>query len=72
MREANFGAVDEAIAEGFEEGERRLIVGVEEDVLFDLRLELLVQRTGEAGMGSVCTWRALRLSMPGWVPGRML
>ena len=33
MGEAHFGAVDEAIAEGFEEDERLVVSGVEDDLL---------------------------------------
>ena len=51
MWEADFGAVNEAIAEGFEEGERRVVVWVEEDVFFDVGLLKLVLEVGEEGMG---------------------
>ena len=49
MGKADFGAVDETIAEGFEEGEGRVVVGVEEDVLFDLGLHMLVVQLREKG-----------------------
>ena len=35
VREAHFGAVDGAIAERFEEDERLLVFGVEEDIFLD-------------------------------------
>lgn len=33
MREADFGAIDQAIADGFDEYERVVVLGVEDDVL---------------------------------------
>lgn len=33
MREADFGAVDDAIAEGLDEGEEIVVAGVEDDLL---------------------------------------
>jgi len=38
MWEADFGAVDGAIANGFEEDERLVVVGVEDDLAFDVLL----------------------------------
>ena len=39
MWEADFGAVDCAIADGFEEDKRLVVIGIEDDLAFDVLLD---------------------------------
>ena len=61
--EADFGAVDGAIAQGFEEGEGLVVGGVEEDVAFEGGLGLLLVVWWGEGRGVGGTWRDLRVSI---------
>ena len=44
MRKTDFGAVDGAIADGFEKDERLMVFGVEDDLALDVALSIVLER----------------------------
>lgn len=63
MREADFGPVDGAIADGFDEGEGSVVLGVEDDFLCSCLRVVLSVEVCCVSWGDMCTCSCLTLSM---------